>query len=46
MPELSWEHGFLYCMILTLAVAIIPLAYIKYKGWLRYSIFRMCSFRI
>ncbi|TPU46501.1 hypothetical protein FJV28_17920, partial [Acinetobacter baumannii] len=37
MPELSWEHGFLYCMILTLAVAIIPLAYIKYKGWLRYS---------
>ncbi|MFL1383353.1 CorA family divalent cation transporter [Acinetobacter baumannii] len=46
MPELSWEHGFLYCMILTLAVAIIPLAYIKYKGWLRYSISRMCSFRI
>ncbi|EOE5313576.1 CorA family divalent cation transporter [Acinetobacter baumannii] len=44
MPELSWEHGFLYCIILTLAVAIIPLAYIKYKGWLRYSISRMCSF--
>ncbi|HCV3151226.1 TPA: hypothetical protein OV546_002361 [Acinetobacter baumannii] len=39
MPELSWEHGFLYCMIFTLA-------YIKYKGWLRYSISRMCSFRI
>ncbi|MDC5417098.1 hypothetical protein NRA32_15985 [Acinetobacter baumannii] len=32
MPELSWEHGFLYCMILTLAAEIIPLAYIKYKG--------------
>ncbi|EPW3855560.1 hypothetical protein KWF06_09755 [Acinetobacter baumannii] len=46
MPELSWEHGFLYCMILTLAAEIIPLAYIKYKGWLRYSISRMCSFRI
>jgi len=35
MPELSWEHGFLYSMILTLAAAILPLAYIKHKGWLR-----------
>lgn len=35
MPELSWEHGFLYSMLLTLAAAILPLAYIKHKGWLR-----------
>lgn len=35
MPELSWEHGFIYSMLLTLAAAILPLAYIKHKGWLR-----------
>lgn len=35
MPELSWEHGFLYSMILTLLAAIMPLIYIKQKGWLR-----------
>ncbi|PSD34574.1 magnesium transporter CorA [Acinetobacter radioresistens] len=35
MPELSWEYGFLYSMILTLGAAIVPLAYIKHKGWLR-----------
>lgn len=35
MPELSWEHGFIYSMVLTLAAAILPLVYIKYKGWLR-----------
>jgi magnesium transporter len=35
MPELSWEHGFIYSMFLTLGAAILPLAYIKRKGWLR-----------
>lgn len=35
MPELAWKHGFLYSMILTLAAALLPLAYIKHKGWLR-----------
>lgn len=35
MPELSWEHGFIYSMTLTLAAALLPLLYIKYKGWLR-----------
>lgn len=35
MPELSWQHGFIYSMILTLAAALVPLAYIKCKGWLR-----------
>jgi magnesium transporter len=35
MPELSWEHGFIYSIILTLAGALLPLVYIKRKGWLR-----------
>lgn len=35
MPELSWEHGFIYSMVLTLGAALLPLAYIKRKGWLR-----------
>ena len=35
MPELSWEQGFIYSVILTLAGALLPLVYIKWKGWLR-----------
>lgn len=35
MPELSWEHGFIYSMGLTLLAAVLPLVYIKRKGWLR-----------
>ena len=35
MPELSWEHGFIYSVILTLFGALLPLVYIKWKGWLR-----------
>lgn len=35
MPELSWEHGFIYSMILTLCAALLPLYYIKRRGWLR-----------
>jgi magnesium transporter len=35
MPELSWKHGFIYSMVLTLSAALLPLAYIKRKGWLR-----------
>lgn len=35
MPELSWKHGFIYSMILTLTAALLPLLYIKRKGWLR-----------
>ena len=35
MPELSWEHGFIYSITLTLAGALLPLVYIKRKGWLR-----------
>lgn len=35
MPELQWEHGFLYSVLLMLFVALLPLLYIKYRGWLR-----------
>ncbi|GAA3672235.1 CorA family divalent cation transporter [Nonomuraea antimicrobica] len=35
MPELAWEHGFLVTTLLTLIAALIPLWYIRRKGWLR-----------
>ena len=35
MPELEWQHGFLATTLMTLVAALIPLAYIKQKGWLR-----------
>ncbi|MFI9508492.1 CorA family divalent cation transporter [Nocardia sp. NPDC052566] len=35
MPELEWQHGFLATTLMTLVAAVIPLVYIKRKGWLR-----------
>lgn len=35
MPELSWEHGFPVSIGLTLFAALLPMLYIKYRGWLR-----------
>jgi len=35
MPELAWEHGFLTTTLMTLIAALIPLWYIRRKGWLR-----------
>ncbi|MDN5725907.1 MAG: hypothetical protein L0G99_08270, partial [Propionibacteriales bacterium] len=35
MPELTTQHGFLITTILTLVAAVIPLWYIKRRGWLR-----------
>ncbi|WP_329410947.1 hypothetical protein OG563_01155 [Nocardia vinacea] len=35
MPELEWEHGFLATTVMTLVAAVIPLVYIKRKGWRR-----------
>lgn len=35
MPELSWDHGFLASILFTLAAALLPLVYIKRRGWLR-----------
>lgn len=35
MPELSWEHGFPVAILLTLVAALLPLIYVRYRGWLR-----------
>ncbi|QCX82654.1 Magnesium transport protein CorA (plasmid) [Streptomyces sp. YIM 121038] len=35
MPELNWEHGFLITTLLTFVAALIPLWYIRRRGWLR-----------
>jgi magnesium transporter len=35
MPELSWEWGFTVTIAMTLAAALLPLIYIRQKGWLR-----------
>lgn len=35
MPELDWSLGFIYAILLALAAALLPLLYIKYRGWLR-----------
>ncbi|MEV0292235.1 CorA family divalent cation transporter [Nocardia sp. NPDC050710] len=35
MPELEWQYGFLATTVMTLIAAVIPLVYIKRKGWLR-----------
>lgn len=35
MPELAWKYGFSYSLGLTLVSALLPLVYIKRKGWLR-----------
>lgn len=35
MPALSWKHGFTMSIVLTLFAALLPLVYIKRKGWLR-----------
>lgn len=35
MPELSWRWGFTVTIAMTLAAALLPLIYIRRKGWLR-----------
>ena len=35
MPELSWDLGFPVSIMLTLVAALLPMIYIKYRGWLR-----------
>lgn len=34
MPELQWAHGFTAAIALSVASAVLPLLYIKLKGWL------------
>jgi magnesium transporter len=35
MPELGWALGFPVSILLMLAAALLPMLYIKYRGWLR-----------
>ncbi|HSV73480.1 MAG TPA: CorA family divalent cation transporter [Chthonomonadales bacterium] len=35
MPELSWRYGFAMSIVLTFSAALLPLIFIKRKGWLR-----------
>ena len=35
MPELAWRYGFTVTIILTMLAALLPLLYIRKKGWLR-----------
>jgi magnesium transporter len=35
LPELNWEHGYLYALTLMFLSALIPLRYFKKKGWLK-----------
>lgn len=35
MPELGWQHGFPVSILLALVAALLPMIYIKYRGWLR-----------
>jgi magnesium transporter len=35
MPELEWNLGFPWIVLVTLVAAVIPLVYIKRRGWLR-----------
>jgi magnesium transporter len=34
MPELQWEHGYIYALVAMLCAAIGPYVYFKWKKWL------------
>jgi magnesium transporter len=34
MPELQWEHGYVYALVAMLLAAIGPYVYFKWKKWL------------
>ncbi len=34
MPELKWEYGYVFAVVLMVMSAILPLAYFKWKKWL------------
>lgn len=33
IPELSWEYGYLYAIVLMIVVSIIPFVWFRKKGW-------------
>jgi magnesium transporter len=34
MPELSWPHGSTFALALILASAVLPILYLKKRGWI------------
>jgi len=34
MPELEWQHGYLYAIVLMIASALVPMFYFRKRGWL------------
>jgi magnesium transporter len=34
MPELDWEFGYPWALLLMVIVAVIPVIYFRRKGWL------------
>ncbi len=35
MPELEWEHGYIYALCLVIASAVVPMLYFRKRGWLK-----------
>ncbi|MBS0507133.1 MAG: magnesium/cobalt transporter CorA [Proteobacteria bacterium] len=35
MPELEWEHGYVYALVLMIASAVVPMLYFRKRGWLK-----------
>ena len=33
IPELQWDFGYIYAVILMIASALLPIAYFRRKGW-------------
>jgi magnesium transporter len=34
MPELGWQHGYAYALVLILVSALVPLGWLKWRGWM------------
>lgn len=35
MPELEWEYGYAYAIVLMVASALVPMMYFRKRGWLK-----------
>jgi magnesium transporter len=35
MPELKWEYGYIFALVLMIASVAAPFIYFRRKGWLR-----------
>jgi magnesium transporter len=34
MPELEWPHGYWFALALILGSAVLPILYLKKRGWI------------